>query len=190
MRHENAELEIRYVAFKAGRLFGVADGIVTEFQVATATPDLDGNFRVDIPDFSADEKNSSHPGGASLHFMLRDSETLSPIAINLTPEQTEFQLETHQLRIRSSYPAGLKFIHSQELPESDGNQLRSTRYQPAEQERIPCASPLTAPASQPSDSWAGGALGRSPSQGRDAKPNFWRMRATRSEAFLRYSSGA
>ena len=89
--------------------------------MATATPDLDGNFRVDIPDFSADEKNSSYPDGASLHFMLRDSETLNPIAINLTPAQTEFQSETHQLRIRSSYPAGLKFIHSQELPESDGN---------------------------------------------------------------------
>jgi len=71
MRHENAELEIRYVAFWASRFFGVADGMVTEFQVATATPDLDGNFRVDIPDFSADEKNSSHPGGANLHFTLR-----------------------------------------------------------------------------------------------------------------------
>ena len=190
MGHENAELEIRYVAFWASRFFAVADGMVSEFQVATARPDLDGNFRVDIPDFSADETNSSHPGGANLRFMLRNSETLSPIAINLTPEQTEFQSETHQLRIRPSYPAGLKFIHSQELPESDGNQLRSTQYQPAEPERIPCTSPLTAPASQPSDSWACGALGRSPSQGRDAKPNFWRMRATRSEAFLRYSSGA
>ena len=90
MRHENAELEIRYVAFWAGRFFGVGDGMVTEFQVATATPDLDGNFRVDIPDFSADEKNSSHSGGASLHFMLRNSETLSPIAINLTRSKSNF----------------------------------------------------------------------------------------------------
>jgi hypothetical protein len=39
----------------------------------------------------------------------------------LTPEQIEFQSETHQLAIRSSYPAGLKSINSQELPESEGN---------------------------------------------------------------------
>jgi hypothetical protein len=81
MRQENAELTVHYMAFWASRFFGIADGPVTEFQVATTTPDPDGNFRVDIPDFSADNKDSSYPGGASLRFTLRNSKTLNPIAL-------------------------------------------------------------------------------------------------------------
>jgi hypothetical protein len=110
MRHENAELNVHYMAFWASRFFGIADGPVTEFQVATTTPDLDGNFRVDIPDFSADNKDSSYPGGATLRFTLGDS--------NLVPEQTEYRSETQELRILSSYPAGLKFVNSRESPDS------------------------------------------------------------------------
>jgi hypothetical protein len=189
MHHENAELSVHYMAFWASSFFGVKDGPVIDFEVATATPDLDGNFRVEIPDFSADGKEPSHPGGASLHFTLRDCKTLNPIALNLSPEQQEYESETHELKILSSYPNGLKFVNLQELPDSK-RQYHGAPTQPAEQERIPCIFWLTAPASQLSDSWACGALGRSPSQGRDAKPNFWRMRATLSDTFLRYSSGA
>ena len=121
MRHENAELNVHYMAFWASRFFGIADGPVTEFQLATTTPDPDGNFRVDIPDFSADNKDSSYPGGASLRFTLRDSKSLNPIALNLSPEQPEYQSETHELRILSSYPTGLKFVNSRESPDSAGN---------------------------------------------------------------------
>jgi hypothetical protein len=121
MRHENAELNVRYIAFWASRFFGIADGPVIEFQVATTTPDLDGNFRVDIPDFSADNKDSTYPGGASLGFTLRDSKTLNLIALNLSPERTEYQSETQGLRILPSYPAGLKFVNSRESPDSAGD---------------------------------------------------------------------
>jgi hypothetical protein len=121
MRHEDAELNVRYMAFWASSFFGIADGPVTEFQVATTTPGSDGNFRVDIPDFSADNKDSSYPGGASLRFTLRDSKTLNPIALNLSPEQTEYQSETQELRILPSYPAGLKFVNSRESPDSAGD---------------------------------------------------------------------
>ena len=118
MRHENAELNVRYMAFWASDFFGIKDGPVTEFQLATTTPDLDGNFRLDIPDFSADNKNSTYPGGASLGFSLRDPKTLNPIALNLSPEGTEYQSEAQGLRILPSYPAGLKFVNSRESPDS------------------------------------------------------------------------
>ena len=45
-------------------------------------------------------------------------------------------------------------------------------------------------ASQASFSWGAWDLGRSPSQERAENPHFCRMRRTRSDAFLRYSSGA
>jgi len=131
MRHENAELHVHYVAFWASRFFGIADGPVTEFQVATTTPDMDGNFRVDIPDFSADNKDSSYPGGASLRFTLRDSKTLNPIASNLNPEQPEYQSETRELKILSSYPTGLKFVNSRELPDTAGDTTAHPLTQPS-----------------------------------------------------------
>jgi|HubBroStandDraft_6_1064221.scaffolds.fasta_scaffold245760_1 hypothetical protein len=121
MRHENAELNVSYMAFWASRFLGIADGPVTEFQVVKTMPDPDGSFRVDIPAFSADNTGSAYPGGASLRFTLRDSKTLNPIALNLSPEQAEYQSETHQLRILSSYPIGLKFVNSLESPDSAGD---------------------------------------------------------------------
>jgi hypothetical protein len=108
--HENAELVVSYMVFWANHFFGIADGAVTEFPVAKTRPDSDGSFRVDIPDFSADNTGSTYSGGASLRFTLRDSKTLNPIAFNLNPEQAEYQSKTHELRILSSYPAGLKFV--------------------------------------------------------------------------------
>jgi hypothetical protein len=118
MRHENAELNVSYMAFWGNGFFGIADGPVTDFQVGKTTPDPDGRFRVDIPDFSADDTGSPYSGGASLRFSLRDSKTLNPIAFNLSPEQAEYQSETHELRILSSYPTGLKFVNSRELLDS------------------------------------------------------------------------
>jgi hypothetical protein len=84
-------------------------------------PDPDGRFRVDIPDFSADNTASLYPGGASLRFILRDSKTLNLIALNLSPEEAEYQSETHELRILSCYPTGLKFVNSRESPDSGGD---------------------------------------------------------------------
>lgn len=61
---------------------------------------------------------------------------------------------------------------------------------PAEQERIRCISPPIAAASQPRLICAGRFAARLASSGRDINPNFSRTRRTRSDIFLRYSSGA
>jgi len=114
IRDENTELNVRYVAIWANRFFGIADGPVPEFQVATTRPDSEGNFRLDISDFSVDKTASSYQGGASLSFMLRDSKTLNPIALNLGPEEAEYQSEIHGLRILPSYRNGIKFVNSSE----------------------------------------------------------------------------
>jgi hypothetical protein len=106
----NGELVVRYMAYWAHGFYGITDGIVTEFQLATVSPDSNGRFQVDLPYFSADAAaSSSSQPRASFRLMSRDSKTWNPIAYNLEPDVLELRLEEHSLRILSHYPNGLKF---------------------------------------------------------------------------------
>jgi hypothetical protein len=110
VRDENTELIVTYMAFGAHQFFGIVDGPVTGFRLATVPPNPNGTFLVEVPQFSADSGRSSSQRGASLFLMLRDSKTWNPIAENLEPELPEFRFEDHSLRIRPYYPSGLKFV--------------------------------------------------------------------------------
>ena len=104
----NAELVVTYMAYWAHGFFGTADGMVTEFRLATVSPDANGIFHVELPYFTADAVASSQLR-ASFRLMLRDSKTWNHIASNLEPEMPELRAEDHSLQIRSHYPEGLKF---------------------------------------------------------------------------------
>ena len=106
----NAELVVTYMASWAHGFYGITDGIVTEFHLATVSPDAKGMFEVDLPYFSADDAEASSPQHrASFRLMLRDSKTWNLIAPNLEPEKQELRLEEHSLRIQSYYPDDLLF---------------------------------------------------------------------------------
>ena len=105
----NAELVVTYMAYWAHGFYGITDGIVTEFRVATVSPDANGMFEIDLPYFSADTEASSSQRRASFRLMLRDSKTWNLIAFNLEPEKQELRLQEHGLRIRSQYPDDLIF---------------------------------------------------------------------------------
>ena len=109
VRDRNAELFVFYLAFWSHEFFGIVDGAVADFQLAAATPDANGMFQVDLPQFSADIAPSSSERRARLRFILRDSKTWNAIASHLEPELPEFRLADHSLRIQSYYPSGLKF---------------------------------------------------------------------------------
>jgi hypothetical protein len=109
VRENNAELVVNYMAYWAHGFFGIADGLVTEFRLATVSPDANGVFQVELPYFSADDEASPSRRRAGFWLMLRDSKTWNHIAFNLEPEVLELRLEEHSLRIRSHYPDGLKF---------------------------------------------------------------------------------
>ena len=109
VRDNNAELVVTYMAYWAHGFYGIADGIVTRFHLATVSPDADGVFQVDLPYFSTDAEASSSQRRAGFRLVLRDSKTWNLIAFNLEPDTPELRLETHDLRIRSHYPDGLKF---------------------------------------------------------------------------------
>jgi hypothetical protein len=105
----DAELVVTYMAYWAHGLYGITDGPVTEFHLATVSPDANGMFQVDLPYFSADAEASSPQQRASFQLMLRDSKTWNLIALNLDPEKQELRLKEHGLRIRSHYPDELLF---------------------------------------------------------------------------------
>ena len=105
----NAELVVTYMAYWAHGFYGIADGPVTEFHLATVSPDANGMFEVDLPYFSADAEASSPQQRASFRLMLRDSKTGNHIAFNLDPDKQELRLQEYGLRIRSQYPDDLIF---------------------------------------------------------------------------------
>ena len=109
VRDTNAELVVTYMAYWAHGFYGISDGLVTEFHLATVSPDANGMFQVDLPYFSADAEASSPQQRASFRLMLRDSKTWNHIAPNLEPEKQELRLQEHGLRIRSHYPDDLLF---------------------------------------------------------------------------------
>ena len=104
----NAELIVTYIAYWAHGFYGIADGAVTEFHLATVSPDATGVFEVDLPYFSVDAEASSPEQRASFRLILRGSKTCNPIASDLEPEKKEFRV-IGGLRIRSHYPDDLVF---------------------------------------------------------------------------------
>jgi hypothetical protein len=106
----SAELLVTYMAYWANSFFGIADGRVPEFRLAAVSSGKNGTFQVVLPDFSTSTTMASFPNEAGLHLMLRDSETLNPIALNLVPTLLEVRSEGAGLRIQSFYPGNLKFV--------------------------------------------------------------------------------
>jgi hypothetical protein len=109
VRDTNAELIVTYMAYWAHGFYGIGDGLVTEFHLATVFPDANGTFQVDLPYFGVDAEASSSKQRASFRLMLRDSKTGNHIESNLEPEKQELRLPEHGLRIRSQYPDDLIF---------------------------------------------------------------------------------
>ena len=109
VRDTNAELVVTYMAYWAHGFYGIADGFVTGFHLATVSPDANGMFQVGLPYFRVDAEASSSEQRASFRLMLRDSKTGNHIASNLEPEKQELRLKEHGLRIRSHYPDDLIF---------------------------------------------------------------------------------
>jgi hypothetical protein len=143
VRDNNAELVVTYMAFWAHGFYGIADGFVTEFRLAAASPDANGMFQVELPYFSADAADASSQRRASFWLMLRDSKTWNHIASNLEPEVPDLRLEEHSLRIRPHYPEGLKFTPNKanssgikgKVFRSDSNEASSNSYILLETER-------------------------------------------------------
>jgi TonB family protein len=108
-RESNAEVVVSYMALWAHEFFGIRDGMVSEFQLATVSPDSQGAFDVDLPYFAADVAAAPFQRKASFSLKLCDSETGNLIAYNLTPTAPDLRLEEPALRILARYPDVVEF---------------------------------------------------------------------------------
>lgn len=106
-RDDDVEIVITYLAYWAHGFYGITDGFVTQFHLATVRPDSNGMFEVDLPYFSIDVSSPSEPG-ASFGLGLRHSKSGNPIPTKLEPDIPELMLKNGGLRIRSTYPYLLK----------------------------------------------------------------------------------
>jgi len=109
--NKNAELDVDYMAPWGDKFFGILDGAVLYFKIASVRLDAKGRFQVKLPYFTIDSKSLEPQSSyqSSFHLSLRDSDTGNPIAWNLEPELSDFASEVHELEIRPFYPAGLRF---------------------------------------------------------------------------------
>lgn len=108
--NDDAELRVHYLGFWVKDFFGIADGFVPEFPIATATPDANGRFYLEIPDFYHGLPASSLQRNASLELELRDRRTLNPILHDLRPQLPELRSRFGGLQIQSNYPSDLVFV--------------------------------------------------------------------------------
>ena len=110
MEGRDAEIVITYMANWVNEFFGIMDGMVPQFQVATISPDKNGTFQADLPDFTAGTTTSSFQSGADLCYALRDSKTRNPIALNFALEVTGIKFVGGRLKIQSSNQGQLRFV--------------------------------------------------------------------------------
>lgn len=110
-----AELAIFFLASWECQFFGWNDCMVPTMLVATVTPDADGAFRAQVPDFESDPgiaKPKSVLGRSGDFLMLlRDPKTLNHIA-ELEPEIEELRAPGKGLKVLSAYPSDLTFVPS------------------------------------------------------------------------------
>jgi hypothetical protein len=104
-----SQLSIHYVAPWANQFFGIKDGPLTEFSLATVSPNDQGWFEVELPDFSGEQEGDSSRKEAALRLELWQSTSTDRGAIDLSPAQPEFAVFPHFLKILPFYPRSLEF---------------------------------------------------------------------------------
>ena len=101
-------VEVEYEVLWAHRFFGIADGPVTMFEVATAPVGEDGSFSVSLPELNEDpaEKSADEDDRGMFRFTLLEKKTGNILGM-MAP--AEFAAGIDGLALRSWYPGGVRF---------------------------------------------------------------------------------
>ena len=100
-------VRVDYLAEWACGFFGFADCMIPQIELGTITPDRDGGFEIELPDFSADPISSAAEGGAHIQIVLQ--EVRGNLTAFLMPEDVSLRTWDRGLKIVSSYPQNLAF---------------------------------------------------------------------------------
>ena len=108
-RHDSPlEIEVGYMAFWVSDFFGIMDGLVTTFHVATIPLGKDGSFSVMLPELAQDpaEKSAGERYRGAFLIRLREKKTWNIVG---TLRPTEFASSAFDgLELRTQYP-GMRF---------------------------------------------------------------------------------
>jgi hypothetical protein len=97
-------IEVRYMALWVSDFFGIMDGPVTTFQVATVPLGEDGSFSVMLPQLAQDpaEKSAKERYRGAFQFQLREKKTWNIVGMM---QPTEFAIPgLDGLELRTQYP--------------------------------------------------------------------------------------
>jgi hypothetical protein len=83
-REQPTVIEVGYLADWANRFFGIADGAVPNFCIATIKPDENGQFQLELPDVHQHQSR-----GDGFQFILRDPKTWNILAFLKPAENPE-----------------------------------------------------------------------------------------------------
>ena len=101
---KTAIVEASYLALWAHEFFGIADGMIAAFKVASAVPNEDGAFELPWPDFADDPVATGWKMKGEWQLILREVGTGNILAF-LKPTGSDGL----RLEVRSSYPGGVAF---------------------------------------------------------------------------------
>jgi hypothetical protein len=107
-RSSPLEIEVVYVANWVHKFFGIMDGPVATFHVATVPLREDGSFLVQLPNLVLDpaEKNADKWHRGEFAFTLREKKTWNHVG---TLRSSEFATSLGGLELRTQYP-DLRFV--------------------------------------------------------------------------------
>lgn len=95
------DLDIAYMAYWAHQFFGIEDGFVTTIRLARVTPDQDGMFELQLPDFSKDAMTKSSQLDAGIEFIAREQRTGNILTFL---EPANVKPKVWSLPVKQSYP--------------------------------------------------------------------------------------
>jgi hypothetical protein len=103
LRGHDYEVEITLIAHWAMEFFGIADGIVPTFHIASLTPDDGGSFRDQLPDLTQDGlANSVGNNNAAFGLTAREKSTGNILGV-LQPTDEKYD-QSGDLRLKPVYP--------------------------------------------------------------------------------------
>lgn len=101
-----AVVEVSYLAHWAHVFFGIADGMVTTFQMPPSPTDSNGAFTLSLPDFASDPVTKRWEQGGEWQFIVRELGTGNVLARLLPADSDD---KATGMAIRSLYPNDVKF---------------------------------------------------------------------------------
>jgi len=116
LRGRPYDVEITYMAYWAHGFFHIADGPVTTFDIARASPDESGAFHVQLPNFAKDAVTESFRRDAGLRFTARLGDTGSIVSL-LAPANLQGK-NPNDLAIKPKYPSEVIFKPAPEAPQN------------------------------------------------------------------------